>query len=57
MTSYFFRWEGGGEVAKEISGVYTSEKEARQAVDRWQLSKFPSRRKDIEVALDGEAWD
>jgi hypothetical protein len=58
-ASYKFKWEGGGEVANEISGLYTSCKAARDAVVAWQLSKFPCKRKKntIEVALDGTTRD
>lgn len=59
LSSYKFKWEGGGEVAKEISGLYTSCKAAREAVVSWQLSKFPCKRKKntIEVVLDGTTRD
>ena len=53
---YYAKWEGGGEVAKEIGGLYTSLNDLKKAVISWQEAKFPSRRKKstIEVVLDGE---
>lgn len=56
---YYAKWEGGGEVAKEISGLYTSFKDLKAAVTAWQEAKYPSRRKKntIEVVLDGETRD
>lgn len=56
---YYVKWEGGGEVSKEIAGLYTSFNDVKKAVAIWQEAKYPSRRKKnpIEVVLDGETRD
>lgn len=56
---YYAKWEGGGEISKEIAGLYTSLSDLKKAVTAWQDAKYPSRRKKntIEVVLDGETRD
>jgi hypothetical protein len=51
------KWNGGGEVAKDLSGLYTSEGEARAAIAAWSNKQPPSRKKNIEVVLDGKTKD
>lgn len=36
-------WEGGGQLAKELSGLYTSRREAQFAIDSYEAKKIPSR--------------
>lgn len=38
------KYEGGGEVPKELSGSYTSLREAKEAIRKYEASKKPSRR-------------
>lgn len=35
-TLYCIKWNGGGEIPKELSGTYTSMHLAREAMDIWK---------------------
>lgn len=37
-------WEGGGQMTSELKGLYTSEKHAKQAIERYEASKVTARK-------------
>ena len=38
-STYTVKYEGGGELPRDLSGVYTSEKEAQKAINLYLIKK------------------
>lgn len=51
------KYEGGGEVPKELSGSYTSAKAAKAAIERYEHGKKPSRKDLNRTVKDASSKD
>lgn len=50
-------WEGGGEVPKDLKGLYTSRGEAWYAIEKWQTKKAVSKPRQSRKLTNGEKQD
>lgn len=53
---WYVKFEGGGQLSKELSGGYTSQKEAEWAISNYEAKKKPSRKANRKVN-NGESQD
>lgn len=45
MGCFEVSWEGGGEIPVALSGKFTSLGATQKAIDTWQASKWPNKRR------------
>lgn len=51
------KWEGGGQMPKALSGLYTNRAELEASVAAYEAAKKPSRQAERKVKEDGKKQD